>query len=657
MDPKKIFEAAREADVETVRACIAAGADMAAVNAQGFTALQCAAMGSNQTEVAPNIAVLRLLLDAASPLEYTGTDGRTALYLAAEFAPTTDAVQLLLDAGAKADISDGHGNHITVNAMMEEVVALLARVTGKPIPEPPPPEPDPVKMTTAQWRVTKARIDAVFEALTKAGLVALQDAGQTQSDGFSDCTEAFHERGGEAAGVHGFCFYTRQDLNRAKRTSQLSLAYWGAPQGADADMLRVGELIVGRFRTAGFEVRWNGAASMRPEVDLRQASPQAEPPNKPTPSAAPVEQAAGEQMAGTQASQSSFLYFTGQGSDKVYQVHLRAKDDGWVVDYGNGRRGGTLATGTKTSSPVAFEAALKIYEKVVKEKTSKGYTPDQSGALYTSTELAGRISGELPQLPTLILEEQVARYFDDAGWGLQEKADGENRILLIEGETVRGTNRRGLFVDIPQAWVGGAGASAGRTVIAGEHVGDAFKAFDLLELDGQDLRGAPFIERFGHLQKAVARLPWMVVIDLETTAEGKRRRAAQLLAAHGEGYVLKALAAPFAAGRSTTSLKFKFNQSATCEVIRVNAQRSVAVGLRDETGAMVDMGNVTVPPNEALPAAGTLVEVRYLYRYAGGKFEQPVYKGQRPDMTAEDAVLSQVTRIKDRGAVVDDEAA
>ena len=653
MNPKKIFDAAREADVKTVRACIEAGADMNAVNKQGFTALQCAAMGSNETETEPNLAVLRLLLEAGSPLEYTGTDGRTALYLAAEFAPTVDAVQLLLDAGAKADISDSHGNHITENAMMEEVVELLAGVTGKPIPEPPPPEPDPVKMTTAQWRAAKARIDEVFDALTKAGLVALQDAGQTQSDGFSDCSQAFRERGGKKAGLHGFCFYTRQDLNRAKSSSQLSLAFWGAPKGADADMQRVGELVVDHFRKAGFEVRWSGAASMRPEVDLRHVSSQAESVAKATSSTVPVEHA-----AGGQASQSSFLYFTGQGSDKVYQVHLRPKDDGWVVDYGNGRRGGTLATGTKTSSPVAFEAALKIYEKVVKEKTSKGYTPDQSGALYTSSDLAGRVSGELPQLPTLILEEQVVRYLDDASWGLQEKADGENRILLIEGETVRGTNRRGLFVDIPQAWTGAAGAaSAGRTVIAGEHVGDVFKAFDLLELDGQDLRSAPFIERFGHLQKAAARLPWMVVLDLETTAEGKRSRAAQLLAAHGEGYVLKALAAPFAAGRSTTSLKFKFNQSATCEVIRVNAQRSVAVGLRDEAGAMVDMGNVTVPPNEALPAAGTLVEVRYLYRYAGGKFEQPVYKGQRPDMTADEAVLSQVTRIKDRSAAMDDEVA
>ena len=221
---------------------------------------------------------------------------------------------------------------------------------------------------------------------------------------------------------------------------------------------------------------------------------------------------------------------------------------------------------------------------------------------------------------------------------------------------MRGTNRRGLFVDIPQAWVGTATA-AGRTVIAGEHVGDAFMAFDLLELHGRDLRGAPFIERFGHLRMVASAMPWIALLELELTAEGKRRRAAQLLAAHGEGYVLKALHAPFAAGRSTSSLKFKFNQSATCEVIRVNAQRSVAVGLRDDAGAMVDMGNVTVPPNEALPEVGTLVEVRYLYRYAGGKFEQPVYKGQRPDMTPEDAVLSQVTRIKDRSAALDDEAA
>lgn len=269
MDPTGIFDAAYRGDADTTRACLQGGADPAALSEHGFTALQHAAMGANSTPVERNLAVLRLLLDAASPLEYAGADGRTALYLAAEFAPTTDAVQLLLDAGAKADISDRHGNHIMVNAMMEDVVELLSRVTGKPIPEPPPPEAEPVKMTPAQWRAARLRIDAVFATLGRAGVVSLHDAGYTQSDGFSDASEAFHDGGGEAAGLHGICFYTRQDLNAAKRSSRLSLAFWGAPEGADADMLRVGDLIVETFRDAGFQVQWNQTASRRPELDLR----------------------------------------------------------------------------------------------------------------------------------------------------------------------------------------------------------------------------------------------------------------------------------------------------------------------------------------------------------------------------------------------------
>jgi len=56
-------------------------------------------------------------------------------------------------------------------------------------------------------------------------------------------------------------------------------------------------------------------------------------------------------------------------------------------------------------------------------------------------------------------------------------------------------------------------------------------------------------------------------------------------------------------------------------------------------------------------AVGTLVEVRCLYRYADCKFEQPVYKGRRPDMMPADAALSQVTRIQDRSAVLDDDEA
>ncbi|TAL65666.1 MAG: WGR domain-containing protein [Burkholderiaceae bacterium] len=358
-----------------------------------------------------------------------------------------------------------------------------------------------------------------------------------------------------------------------------------------------------------------------------------------------------------QQPQSVHLYFTEGSSDKVYQAHLREQGSGWVCDFAYGPRGGSLKTGTKTSSPTSYAEALKAYTKLVKEKTSKGYTPDQSGTLYTSSELAGRKSGELPQLPTAIEEQDLDRYMLDPNWGLQEKADGENRILIIEGHQLQGTNRLGLFVDLPKHWGENLQGFSGRTVIAGEHVGDCYLAFDLLELNGADLRHQPFRIRYRRLMELHASFvtEWMNVLRLDISTDVKRRRAASILENNGEGYVLKDLNAPFASGRSAVSLKFKFQESSTCEVIRVNAKRSVAVGLRDSDGAMVDMGNVTIPSNEVIPQVGALVEVRYLYRFANGKFEQPVYKGPRPDMTPQDAVLSQVKRIKVRGASTDSE--
>lgn len=267
MSDSQIFDAARAGDLTKVRASLAAGADVNATDNNGFTPLHCAAMGANSVNEEIIVAVMQALLDAGAPLEAKSKDGRTPLFLAAEFSQTLAPVQLLIDAGADPDVYDGHGNHTVENANAEEVEALLSELTGETASA--PIEREEIKMTAAEWNAAKAKLDKVFDALAKAGLVARQNAGTTQSDGFSDCAEEFQSRGGKRAGLHGFCFYTRQDRDRAKQSSYLSLAFWGAPEGQPKDMQRVGDLIVETFETHGFEVNWDGSGETRPEVYLR----------------------------------------------------------------------------------------------------------------------------------------------------------------------------------------------------------------------------------------------------------------------------------------------------------------------------------------------------------------------------------------------------
>lgn len=267
IDVSAIYDAANEGDYETTKACIEAGADLAAKDKYGFTPLHRAA-SADGVPVAKTLAVLRLLLDAGSPLESLGgSEERTPLYLAAEFATSVEPVQLLLDAGADPTVRNKGGVDMVTNARSRKVKQLLSSLIGAPL-EKPAPKRRAKKVDPAQWTKLKRRLNAIFGELERSGLVALQNAGTTQDDGFSDCSERYYELGGKEAGLRGFCFYTSQDLARAKATGELSLAFWGAPRGANRPTLQVGKQIVDAFRNAGFAVDWNETVETRPAVDL-----------------------------------------------------------------------------------------------------------------------------------------------------------------------------------------------------------------------------------------------------------------------------------------------------------------------------------------------------------------------------------------------------
>jgi hypothetical protein len=117
------------------------------------------------------------------------------------------------------------------------------------------------------------RLDGVFAALNARGIIALQNAGYTQSDGHDDIQESYREHSDHDT-VIGYCFYHGQDLERAVHGEGLHLAF--GPMDAkkeETEGRRIGAMIVEELTNAGFAVTWNGAFGQRlfiPAIDWKR---------------------------------------------------------------------------------------------------------------------------------------------------------------------------------------------------------------------------------------------------------------------------------------------------------------------------------------------------------------------------------------------------
>lgn len=350
----------------------------------------------------------------------------------------------------------------------------------------------------------------------------------------------------------------------------------------------------------------------------------------------------GKQIAvSAPAAEAITLYFKEGSSDKVYSVSLEKSGPGWVVKFAFGRRGSTLNTGTKTQSPIEFSKAKKIYDKLIAEKTAKGYTPGEDGTPYTSTSAEERDSGIRCMLLNELEESELERLISDDAWGMQEKMDGR-RQLILAGTGASGINRKGLVVALAEPIARNAEALVADHVIDGEAIGDVFYAFDILQDAGADVRAEGYFKRYVRLAKALSGKEG--AIKLVPLAEGacqKRELFHQLKARGAEGVVFKKLNAPYTAGRPDSggnALKFKFYTTGSFIVAKVNQKRSVALQLVDGT----QVGNVTIPPNKDIPLAGEVVEVRYLYAFPGGSLFQPVFLGNRDDISVKECTAAQL---------------
>ena len=181
--------------------------------------------------------------------------------------------------------------------------------------------------------------------------------------------------------------------------------------------------------------------------------------------------------------ESSTLFFREGSSDKMYQAFIEEKDGGFIVACAYGRRGSTMQTGVKTASPTTYEKAKKIYDKLIAEKTAKGYTPGEDGTPYVGTSAEKKDTGIRCQLLNAIDEDGLNSCLGDEDFWGQVKYDGKRMLIRKTGDEVVAINRRGLECGMPQEIQTAAKLIDMDVVIDGEAVGITFFVFDLLFRD------------------------------------------------------------------------------------------------------------------------------------------------------------------------------
>ena len=356
------------------------------------------------------------------------------------------------------------------------------------------------------------------------------------------------------------------------------------------------------------------------------------------------------------------LYCQIGNSDKEYRVQLVETDDWYVVNYQNGRRGSALASGTKTKAPISYEAAKKVYDKLVAEKIKgkdgKGYTPStEESSGYTRPANAGVKTDFVPQLLNVLTHDEAMHLIQDDNWGMQEKFDGDRRGAGVINGCAVGMNRRGMAVALPTGVADELLDIAGDSdlVIDAEIIGDHLYQFDFLKYEGRDIGGMRWIDRMNLAAQVFSKCQFIHPIPVARTTEEKRALWQKVSDAKGEGVVFKRMGSASCPGRPASGgdwMKFPYRTRASFVVLSQNQKRSVKLGLIDNNnhsdvavaaGApMIFVGNVTIPANARIPEVGEVVEVDYLYAYRKGSVYQPVFLGARTDIDASACTTSQL---------------
>jgi bifunctional non-homologous end joining protein LigD len=345
------------------------------------------------------------------------------------------------------------------------------------------------------------------------------------------------------------------------------------------------------------------------------------------------------------------LFLKDDRSDKEYSCWIEDLGGSYEVVAAWGPRGAASNTAKKTTAPVGLDAAMKVMDSILSEKTKKGYRPGEASETLIVPRAIDATFVQ-PMLLNFIDDQAAESYLKNDGWIAQPKHDGIRIQIHHEAGKVtafaRSGNPRALPAHVVDA-VKKVGRHHGRLVIDGELVDDTVYVFDVVMCAHADVRSRTYVERLELLWKMIPVEGRLMSSPTALSTVEKLAMLKTLREGGAEGMCFKRASAKYSAGRPASggdALKYKFVATATVKVTGVNVKRSVNMAMADGT----DVGRVTIPPNKAVPAVGSLIEVRYLYARRGGCLIQPVYIRQRDDMRAADALKSLQFKAEERKA-------
>ncbi len=365
------------------------------------------------------------------------------------------------------------------------------------------------------------------------------------------------------------------------------------------------------------------------------------------------------------------LFFQEGTSDKVYLARIVETEPGkHDVEVEWGRRGGGLNKGKKAVG-VALAAAEKTYDKLVREKTGKGYEqitaavkpapvapPEGQGS---GSKVGGKRAkvGRVAQLLNAVDEEVLEKLLADDAMIAQQKLDGV-RVLVHVKETLLATNRAGQATHVAEEVLAGLGQLPHGTIVDGEvvpHEGELrYWLFDVLQIGSEDVSKLGYLERWSRLDADLE--PGLsgpiAVLPYAATKKDKRALLESLRASRAEGIVFKKRDAPYTAGRPAsggTQLKHKFVKTADVVIVE-NAGNAYRMIVHDGPKRF-DVGKVFAGTTnasrkelDAMLARGEtpVAEVKYLYATEDDQLYQPVFVRLRDDKDPDECLRTQLTR-------------